>query len=342
LASTLRQLVSNRLFEEENRVPTILSWRAAIIAVTFAGSLLAQYRYITVDYPGQPSTSLIAINAAGQIVGLGYDKNLTFQISFFTDTHGGIGGSFQYPGAPYTHSFGIDNAGNVVGQFIDFSHGGSGFFIRSVSGAFTALPLPTGLTSVSGLAISGNGAIAVSFNQSLYFRAADGSYTSVVVPGAGSSLNAATVTGIDNAGNAVGFYYPDFGSSTSFFRDTHGVFHPIFVPGSVYTEVEGMNNLGQAVGFYYDGTSIHGFLWRGGSDFSVIDYPGARNVFASGINDSGVIAGFYDGADIVRHGLIALPLSAVSPVPAPPSLWLVVTGCLALLGCWFRWRRRPA
>lgn len=323
-------------------MPTILSWPAALIAVTFAGSLFADYRYITVDYPGQSSTFLIAINAAGQIVGVGSNATLTSQISFFTDTHGSIGASFQYPGATNTYSFGIDSAGNVIGQFMDFSHGGSGSFMRSVSGAFTALPLPTGLTSVSSMAISGNGAIAVSSNKNLYFRASDGSYTSVVVPGAGGSLNAANVTGIDNAGNVVGFYYPNFGTTTSFLRDTNGVFHPILVPGSVYTIVQGMNNLGQAVGFYYDGTVYHGFLWRGGSDYSVIDYPGARDTLASGINDSGAIAGFYNGVDVVRHGLIALPPSIVSPVPAPSSLWLAVTGCLALSGFWFLRRRSLA
>jgi hypothetical protein len=226
-------------------VRIILSGRAAIIAITFAASLLAEYRFVTVDYPGQPLTSLAAINASGQIVGLSYPQTLITQASFFTDTRGTLGSSFQYPGATYTHSSGIDSAGDVVGQFIDPSHGGLFVFLRSAAGAFTALPLPTGLTSVSGVAISGNGVIAVSFSKSLYFRAADGSYTSVVVPGARSSLNAANVTGIDNAGNVVGFYYPDFGSATSFLRDTNGVFHPIFVPGSVYTVVEGMNNLGQ-------------------------------------------------------------------------------------------------
>ncbi len=104
-----------------------------------------------------------------------------------------------------------------------------------------------------------------------------------------------------------------------------------------------MNNLGQAVGSYFDnGGAAHGFLWRGGSDFTVIDYPGAKSTFASGINDSGVIVGsYFGGGTFARHGLIALPPGFTPPpqVPAPPSLWLVVTGCLALIGFWFRRRR---
>jgi len=324
-------------------VRPIVSARTAIIAIAFAGTLLADYSFVTVDYPGQSSTALVAINAAGQIVGLVSNATLTSQTSFFTDIHGSIGASFQYPAGAFTHSTGIDSAGNVIGQFIDFSHGGSGVFLRSAAGSVTSLPLPASLTSASGEAISGNGAIVLSGNQSLFFRAADGSYTSVLVPGADSSLNAANATGIDNAGNVVGFYYPNFGSATSFLRDANGVFRPIFFPGSVYTEVQGMNNLGQAVGFYYDGTADHGFLWRGGSDFSTIDFPGATNTFASGINDSGVIVGFYNDAR-GRHGLIALPpaVAPPPPVPAPPSLWLAVTGCVALIGFWFRWRRRLA
>jgi len=320
-------------------VRAIASVRTAIIAITFAGTLRADYRFVAVNYPGQPGTVLTAINATGLIAGDAYNASSTLQVVFFTDTRSNIGPSFQYPGAAYTQSSGIDNAGDVVGQYIDFAHGVA--YLRSAAGVFTSLPLPVPFPLSlfpSGQAISGNGAIVLSASNDphLFFRAANGSYTSVVVPGVSTA-----VTGIDNAGNVVGVYVTAPQSFISFFRDANGVFQTIQVPGAMSTQVAGMNNLGQAVGTYFDnGRAGHGFLWRGGSDFTLIDYPGASSTFASGINDSGVIVGSYiGGATIYRHGMIVLPGGFVSPVPAPPSLWLAVTGCLAVGGFWFLRRR---
>jgi hypothetical protein len=323
-------------------VRAIASVRTAIVAITFVGTLLADYRFVTVNYPGQPHTVLTAINASGQIVGDAYNTGSTLQVVFFTDTRGNIGPSFQYPGAVFTQSSGIDSAGDVIGQYIDFAHGVA--FLRLATGVFTSLPLPLPFPLSlfpSGQAISGNGAIVLSASNDphVFFRAADGSYTSVLAPGAST-----TVTGIDNAGNVVGAYETTPPFIVSFFRGANGVFQTIQVPGAMSTQVAGMNNLGQAVGTYFDtGRAAHGFLWRGGSDFTVIDYPGATDTFASGINDSGVIVGAYlAGGIFYRHGMIAFPGGVVSPVPALPSLWLAVTGCLALGGFWFLQRRRLA
>src|SRR5882672_7146479 len=101
----------------------IASVRTAIVAITFAGTLLADYRFVTLNYPGQPATVLTAINAGGQIVGDASNASATLRVIFFTDTRSNIGPSFQYPGAAYNESSGIDSAGDVVGQYIDFAHG---------------------------------------------------------------------------------------------------------------------------------------------------------------------------------------------------------------------------
>ena len=300
-----------------------------VAASGFEVSVSAQPQFVKIDYPGQPSVALIAINAGGQIVGLTPGlAGPAQQFSFLMDTSGHIGASIQYPSAFFTYGLGIDNAGNVVGTFSG-SPSQSNVFLRSSAGTFALLPLPTGLSLVFKAAISGNGAIVLSSNQSLYFQTSPGNYVPVVVPGAGNASNAANVTGIDNAGNVVGFYYPGAGAATSFYRSANGNFQTIFVPGSSYTEVQGMNNLGQAVGFYYDGKADHGFLWRGGTDFTTIDYPGATNTFASGINDSGVIVGFYDDAT-TRHGMIYYASTAPTPTPAPPTIVLATTALLAL------------
>src|SRR5258708_7930826 len=156
----------------------IASGRAAIIAITFVGTLLADYRFVTVDYPGRYA-ELMAINGGGQIVGDVPDPSAKTQVVFFADTNGRIGLSFQYPGVTYTHSSGIDSAGNVIGQYVDFANGESGYvFLRSATGPFSVLTLPILLPPVfafpSGQAISGNGAIVLSAsnNKNLFFRAA--------------------------------------------------------------------------------------------------------------------------------------------------------------------------
>ena len=153
---------------------------------------------------------------------------MPYFISYLTDTQGAIGPTFQFTsssGSAQTASDGLDDAGDVIGVLYSYPQLPNiplgGVFLRSASGGFTLLPLPAGLSFAAGLAISGNGSIVISGRQSLFFRMKDGSYTSVPVPGAGVASNAATLTGIDNAGNVVGVIFGDINTS-SFFRDDSG------------------------------------------------------------------------------------------------------------------------
>jgi len=47
----------------------------------------------------------------------------------------------------------------------------------------------------------------------------------------------------------------------------------------------GINKFGQVVGYYYDSTGIHGFIRTGGA-FAPLDFPGAPQTLARGIDDS--------------------------------------------------------
>ena len=105
--------------------------------------------------------------------------------------------------------------------------------------------------------------------------------TTIVVPQNGNG--GIYAAGIDNLGSVV--YVFNDASSGSFFRDSSGNYQTIYVPGSVYTEVQGMNNQGEVVGFYYDGITSHGFLWTGGDNYTTIDFPGADFTVLSGINE---------------------------------------------------------
>jgi uncharacterized membrane protein len=89
-----------------------------------------------------------------------------------------------------------------------------------------------------------------------------------------------------------------------------------------------VNNLGQIVGVYGDGITNHGFLLSNGV-FTTLDYPGATDTVALGINDKGQIVGTYDG---FSYGFLA------HPSPEPTSLTLLGIGGAGLMA--YRWRRR--
>ncbi len=89
------------------------------------------------------------------------------------------------------------------------------------------------------------------------------------------------------------------------------------------------------MGFYLDANNDdHGFLYRGGSYFSV-DVPGALRTDAYGVNDSGQIVGSYVDANFIGHGFIA------TPTPEPSAVILAIIGAFNLLGYWWRCSRSP-
>jgi probable HAF family extracellular repeat protein len=111
-------------------------------------------------------------------------------------------------------------------------------------------------------------------------------YTDIVDPSALPSSTAAT--GINNAGQIVGYYY-----GKGLDPGTHGFLYS----GGTYTELndplaingtfaEGINALGQIVGYYVDvNGNAHGFLYSNGQYTTLDDpSPSNRGTFAQGIN----------------------------------------------------------
>ena len=62
---------------------------------------------------------------------------------------------------------------------------------------------------------------------------------------------------------------------------------------------------GVIVGRWFDAHQIaHGFLRSADGSFTSIEVSGAVRSYAVAINNAGVIAGFYRGADSVPHGFV--------------------------------------
>jgi hypothetical protein len=158
------------------------------------------------------------------------------------------------------------------------------------------------------------------------FTLSGGTYTSIdalLVSKFGPNFNS-QATGVNNAGDVVGFYQPT-GTTFSGFEDIGGTLTNITVPGSVSTQALGINNLGEIVGDYsLANGDMFGFLDVGGT-FTTLDPFGSTAVTANGINDAGHIVGFYADAATNTIGF-------VTGVPEPATLVLFASG-LAGLAC---------
>lgn len=80
-----------------------------------------------------------------------------------------------------------------------------------------------------------------------------------------------------------------------------------------FTSVRGINCRGEYVGFFNDADrKMHGFVGTPGHNgrMTRLDYPGAAQTLALGINDWGVIAGTYFDGSGVQHGFVRVPASS--------------------------------
>jgi len=110
------------------------------------------------------------------------------------------------------------------------------------------------------------------------------------------------VTGINAAGNTVGFWADTNGDNFGF-TDIGGKFTSVSDPSTpksqpgtpVVNQLLGINSHGVAVGFYTDAAGInHGYTYDVSThSFTTITPPNAKSVTATGINDSGDVCGFF-------------------------------------------------
>ena len=115
-------------------------------------------------------------------------------------------------------------------------------------------------------------------------------FTTFLVPGSSRTR----ATGINNRGDVVGRYVDPDGLFQGFLRDSSGHFQTISTPAGVLgTWAMAINDWGDVVGSYFDAdNAAHAYLLRRGK-FINIDYPGALETNARGIDDLGRITGNY-------------------------------------------------
>jgi uncharacterized membrane protein len=300
--------------------------------------------------------------------------------------------NIDVPNATATEARGINNSGAIVGNYLDGEGDSHGFYLDHLGGTFTTIDVPGALnTFVFGINNLGEmvGSYGTSLNGETHgflLPSLGGSATSFDIAGA----FATQAFGINDAGQIVGgFFQAD--RVSGFLLDSIGGTPVVFDFGTGnYTSAQGINDAGQIVGGFgtLDLNGNDGFISSQGfylqtpaSQPTAFGVGSAPVTVAMGINDQGVIAGFYadQSGNLATgvHGLImsspggrpttfdvpGSPSTVISGlndldifvgafngstrgfafVPEPSSLGLLSTACLwVLAGCAWSARDRTS
>ena len=112
------------------------------------------------------------------------------------------------------------------------------------------------------------------------------------------------VTGIDAAGDTVGFYVtnPAVGTTSGFGKSASGSFFTINQPGFVFNQVLGLNQSGTEAAGYSStdpaGMTLQQAFTYNGVSFTNVNalLPTNSNSQATGVNNAGTVVGFYQDA----------------------------------------------
>ena len=233
--------------------------------------------------------------------------------------------TFDYPGASSTHPMGINNVNQVVGSFADARTKG---FIRAANGTFSpplVEPNDFGLETVAA-GINDSGVVSGYFTgltaSFLGFFLSGNSYTEFVVPGAQDTF----VTGLNNAGDFVGYSSDAMTGKTAAFVSIGGSITSIVIPGASNSFAYGINSRDQYCGYYRAARAVHGFyLDRNGILQFPVDAPEGTTVFY-GMNDRGWIVGTTTDSLGTTHGILFVPPATFTTFDYPGAKFTRFSG----------------
>jgi hypothetical protein len=291
----------------------------------------------TFDVPGGVSTEPVSINAAGDVTGIGLVGNISFGFMRYAD--GRVVTFEDLPAPEQALPVSINAFGEVAGVF-QGGPGGTTGFTRSRAGVFTTLEYPKGsfnATTLTGLNDSGTavGYFPVDSGAVSFITHPDGFSIQFVLPvDLGSNGTLTTAAQSVNADGAVAGWYSAAMSSQpgaitttgGFVRSPQGMFTLFGPPGTIVTSRKpvfplergslsnppwlSINGQGSIAGSFTDTEAAqHGFVRNQDGTLTSFDPPRGGQTMATGINDSGVVAGyyFYDSNNQMAEGFLRLP-----------------------------------
>jgi probable HAF family extracellular repeat protein len=276
------------------------------VPLVFSQAETLNLTYTTIDVPGAMSTSASGINLAGDVVG-GYANSDGSGGSFLLS--GGNFTLFNYPGGDLTSAEAINDSGLIAGwAYVRSNTAAVGFTYQG--GTFTTIRVPgKSVTFVSGVDNAGDivGSDGT-FGTTKGFERVGTRFKTISPPPGGFIY--VSVTGVNNLGEIVGW---TSSASTRGFSDKGGAFRTIIFPGpsTSMTEAWAVNDSGVIVGWYETGPpyTFFGFALMNGRYIS-LNYPGAVETFALGVNNLGQVVGEYTFDGMTYHGFVTSPISA--------------------------------
>jgi uncharacterized membrane protein len=289
-----------------------------LLGLTFSAPAAGQ-TCTAVDYPGAVASLATDINDSGQIVGEYTFSGLGDRQGFLLSN--GVFTSISYPGATFTRAVGINRYGDIVGDHQKAgNNNGSGndYGYLLSGGVFTSIVFPNSDSTIPA-GINANKDIVGWYLDKIGmhgFLLSGGVYTSIDFPGSAAYTQAWK---INDAGQIAGRYKGTSDGKYHMFLFRNGVFTAIpDVPNSYQTAVVedgGLNSVGDIVSQYFSSkqcalfTSVgclHGFLLSGGV-YTTIDFPGATETLALGVNSFDDIVGGYEDTSGKFHGYLRTP-----------------------------------
>ena len=258
---------------------------------------------------------LLGINDADTIAGYfgsgmnghpnqGYTLHVTFD-------------SENFPGAAQTQVTGLNNTGATVGFWVDkkganhgfYSIGGKSFQTADYPAMAPAKPAVDQLLGVNDHDLAVGFYTDAKGNSHGYtYDISTHRYSQVMVAG-DTNVTAAAV---NNNGDVAGFATNAAGATEGFLTFPSGRVVHLNVPGATTTQAFGVNDGDEVVGAYTVGKGKNatstGFTWSPGFGFaSVSDPKGIGSTTINGVNNRGVLVGFYTDSKGNTDGLVARP-----------------------------------
>jgi probable HAF family extracellular repeat protein len=292
--------------------------------------------------PGAP----VAINDAGQIIGVGYFGST--EAPFFFDGSSAHDLTTEYGLNPGATLASLNNAGTIVGTY----HNGAGVFTIA-NGAVTSLGT-LGFTSAFASDINDAGTIVGDTASGLsligFTRDAQGNVSTLPTP---AGFDNTFAMAVNNAGQIAGFNRVGQNQSTArAFVYQNGTYADIGVlPGYTDSAATDINDSGQVIGSLDAAGTNPGtpFLFSDGTlyDINTLLAPGSdwlRMDSVVSLNNAGQFVGYaIRASDGMSVPVLATPITPTPvPLPAAAAPALITMAGLVATGATRRRRRRTA